>query len=111
MGGATVLGLPGNPVSSYVCGVLFLVPLLAAAQGLPFKRTRLSTAKLAADLPRNGPREHYMRAKTHPDGTVEAAKTQDSSLMRLLAHSDVLIQRPPHDPARSAGEWVAILEL
>ena len=111
LGDATLLGLPGNPVSAFVCGVLFLRPLLWAAQGLPLTPPKRTTARLGADLGPNGPREHYMRASLTEDGGVIAADSQDSSLMSVLAHSDALIVRPPRDPAREAGDRVEIVKL
>ncbi len=107
---AAMVGLPGNPVSSMVCGEIFILPMIDRFLGLPAgprPRTRLP---LAADLPENGPREHYMRAKTTPDG-VSAFPRQDSSLLTILADADVLIVRPPHDPVRVAGEHVDVIKI
>ena len=61
LNGTPMVGLPGNPVSAMVCGTVFLHPLLFAMQGLGQAPAPRQTLPLAADLPANGPREHYMR--------------------------------------------------
>ena len=112
-----VLGLPGNPVSSMITTRIFLVPLLQALLG----RKGIGAADagrqahLAVDLGPNGPREHYMRAvsRTGPDGTltVTPVRSQDSSLLSLLAEADMLVVRPPNDPPRKTGDTVTVLPL
>lgn len=108
--GCRVLGLPGNPVSAMVTGLIFLKPLIAALLGETVPDRHL-TAPLATALPANGPRQAYMRAQIAADGTVEAFPSQDSSLITRLAAADCLIVRPPHAPAATAGETVPILPL
>lgn len=108
--GAAMLGLPGNPVSSLVCGHVFLLPMLRAMQGLPAEPAPRRKAPLTAALGANGPREHYMRARVSEAG-VTAFDRQDSSLMGILAAADALIVRPPRDPARAAGTLVDILPV
>ena len=110
--GRHVLGLPGNPVSAMVCAELFAAPILAALEGAaPAGMTR--RARLAAALPANGPREHFLRAILRHDdqgGLVAAAATdQDSALVSVLAGADGLIRRLPGAPAAAAGETVEIL--
>jgi molybdopterin molybdotransferase len=65
---------------------------------------------LTVDLPRNGPRQHYMRAVRSADG-VAPMDRQDSSLLSILAKADALIVRPPDDPARRVGDPVDVLPL
>lgn len=110
MGRSMMLGLPGNPVSSIVCGHVFMLPVLAALQGLPPAPARNETATLGVKLPKNGPREHYMRAKRTPGGIVPFDR-QDSSLLTLMAEADVLMVRPPKAPAAKPGDPVDILPL
>jgi len=112
--GRRVLGLPGNPASALVCAELFLRPLLAAMQGadpgLP-----MVAARAGAPFPKNGPREHWMRARivAGPDGTLsaEAFADQDSSLVSVFAIADALVRRPADAPALAAGEPVEALLL
>jgi molybdopterin molybdotransferase len=109
-GRMTMIGLPGNPVSAIVCGMIFVLPAVRAMLGLgrgPVPRRR---AALAAPLEANGPREHYMRAVLGEDG-LRAMESQDSSLLGILARSNALIVRPVDDPARAAGEVVEYLPL
>ncbi len=110
--GRPVLGLPGNPASALVCAELFLAPILARLQG-GAPDDRFETAVLAAPLPANGPRDHYIRAhvKAGPDGArrVTPFADQDSSLVTVMAAANALIRRPPFAPAADIGEGVAIL--
>jgi molybdopterin molybdotransferase len=114
-GATRVLGLPGNPVSSYVCAQLFLLPLLAALQGRIFMQDH-RTAILARPMPANGPRQHYARARItgiSPSGLPMADiwADQDSSLLVPLAGADCLIVQPANAAASMAGEACAIIML
>src|SRR6056297_3877586 len=110
MGDAVLLGLPGNPVSAMVCGHIFLLPMLRALQGLGKAAAPRLTARLAEPLGKNGPREHYMRA--HVDGgEITAATRQDSALLSVLSRANALLVRPPHDPARAAGDKVEFVPI
>lgn len=109
------LGLPGNPVSSLVCAVVFLGPILDALLGLERRDTAAPTAKLGADLGDNDRRQDYLRATLGraEDGDLIATPfaKQDSSMLSRLAWADCLIVRPPHAPAARAGERVEIIPL
>ncbi|MFV2052608.1 gephyrin-like molybdotransferase Glp [Aliiroseovarius sp. YM-037] len=108
--GIPMIGLPGNPVSSMVCGQIFILPALAVMTGHDPAPLPRSTAKLAAPLPPNGPREHYMRARLQ-GGTVEPFGKQDSALLTVLASANVLVVRAPNDPAREVGSAVDIIPI
>lgn len=109
--GAILLGLPGNPVSAMVCGTVFMLPLLRAMLGLPPAPAPRRSAALAAPLPPNGPREHYLRGRVRPDGAVEPFDKQDSSLLSVLAEADCLVVQPPGDPGRDPGEAVDVVHF
>lgn len=115
IGGTPMLGLPGNPVSTLVCGMLFLAPVLSRLQGLSDPGPRLETALLGADLGENDRRQDYLRARLEfaPDGTRRALPfpRQDSSMLATLAHADCLIVRAPHAPPAAAGSQVDIVPL
>lgn len=107
--GTMLLGLPGNPVSAMVCGAIFLLPLIRAMLGLPAQPAPRLRVPLAAPLPPNGPREHYLRGRREPDGRVRAFERQDSSLLSVLAESDCLVVQAPSAPALQAGNDVEIV--
>ncbi|MEO1153713.1 MAG: gephyrin-like molybdotransferase Glp [Pseudomonadota bacterium] len=108
--GAAMIGLPGNPVSTLVCGTVFIVPLLRAMLGFEPGPAPRRTVQLARDIPENGPREHYMRARLTPDG-IAPFDRQDSSLLSVIADANALLIRPVRDPARRAGDTVDYLPL
>lgn len=111
MGNAALVGLPGNPVSALICTRIFLLPLIDAMLRLPAAQEQITQRPLAVPLTKNGPREHYMRAKLQEDGRVVAHGRQDSSLLSVLAWADTLVIRPPHDSPREAGEPVNCIPL
>ena len=111
--GRRLLGLPGNPASAMVCAELFLKPIIAAYQGAEPGPGMLQ-AKLAAAMPANGPREHWMRAKLSFEGGEVVARPyrdQDSSLVSVFSVADALLKRPANAPASAAGEVVEVLPL
>lgn len=113
LGPLSVVGLPGNPVSSYVCAKLFVEPLIDALLGRP-PGPAFERATLGADLAANDAREDYLRATLAPsDGlpVATAARVQDSSMQAVLAGADALIRRAAHAPAARAGEVVDIIRL
>ena len=110
IGASILLGLPGNPVSSIVCGRIFMQPMLDVMRGLPASAPATRSAQLANDIPPNGAREHYMRARDTA-GQVTVAERQDSGLLSVLSRANALVVRPPNDPARSIGDTVQILDL
>src|SRR5215475_2441766 len=115
LGRMHVLGLPGNPVSAYVCGVLFLVPLIRRLAGRSDVAPSPETARLGCDLPANDERADYLRATlaVGPDGVPIAtpAPVQDSSMLMLLARADCLLVREPHAPPAKAGKRCSIIRL
>jgi molybdopterin molybdotransferase len=115
LGAMRVIGLPGNPVSSYVCGFLFLVPLIRALSGRSDIHHRPEAARLGRDLAANDVREDYLRARleARADGTLVAnpVNHQDSSLLANLSFAQALVIRPPFAPAATAGSPCTILRL
>jgi molybdopterin molybdotransferase len=115
LGQMRVIGLPGNPVSSYVCGFLFLVPLIRALSGRAAIHHVSATALLGRDVAANDQREDYLRARleTRADDVLIATPVthQDSSLLGNLAAARALVIRPPLAPAAPAGAPCEILRL
>jgi molybdopterin molybdotransferase len=113
-GAMRVIGLPGNPVSSYVCGFLFMVPLLRALAGRTDIQHAQEPALLGRDLPANDHREDYLRTRlARRDGALVATPVlkQDSSLLGNLAVAEGLLVRPPHAEAAKAGDPCTIIRL
>jgi molybdopterin molybdotransferase len=115
LGEMHVLGLPGNPVSAYVCAVLFLVPLIRRLAGRGDVEPALETAVLGCNLPANDERADYLRATLAPSSNGASVATpaplQDSSMLRPLAQADCLLVREPHAPAAEAGSPCRVLRL
>jgi molybdopterin molybdotransferase len=114
LGSMQVLGMPGNPVSSYVCSFLFLVPLLRRLSGRTDIERIVEHARLGRALPANDEREDYLRATLdrNADGLIATpVAVQDSSLMAPLALADCLVIREPHAPAAPAGQLCPILRF
>ena len=110
LNGTPMVGLPGNPVSSMVCGHVFLRPMLRAMQGLETRPLSRSVARLSAPVDANGPREHYMRARVDDD-LIAPEERQDSSLLTILSSANALIVRAPNAPALDAGDAVSFIEF
>jgi molybdopterin molybdotransferase len=115
LGPIHVLGLPGNPVSAFVCAYLFLVPLLRTLSGRADVALPSEHALLGSDLPENDERADYLRARLSRSSRGALVATpfpqQDSSMTRVLAEADCLVLREPHAPRAPAGSPCVILKL
>jgi molybdopterin molybdotransferase len=115
LGAIRVIGVPGNPVSSYVCTLLFVVPLIRALSGRKSIHHSRQAAVLGRDLDANDAREDYLRAtlEERADGTLVATpiSRQDSSLLAYLSRARALVIRPPFAPPAKAGSPCEILRL
>lgn len=109
-GAQVILGLPGNPVSSFVTAFLFALPLVRAAQGDPDPLPRAVDCLAGEDLPAVGPRREFLRAVLD-GGAVRLAGSQDSSALSALADADCLIDRPARAPALAHGSPVRAYKL
>jgi molybdopterin molybdotransferase len=115
IGATPVLGLPGNPVSAYVCALLFLLPALWRLAGLNDAALNPEPARLGAPVRANDHREDHLRATVSRNVAGHLVATpnarQDSAMLRILAGAQALILRPPFAAAAEAGEPVEILRL
>jgi molybdopterin molybdotransferase len=115
LGPVHVLGLPGNPVSAFVCAVLFLSPLIRKLSGRRDIGPLTEPACLGSALGANDERADYMRAtlRREEDGSLVATpfSEQDSSMMQVLARADCLLIREPYAPAKPAGAPCRIVKL
>ena len=107
---SVVLGLPGNPVSSFVTGFLFMAPAIRKLAGACRCLTRPIPMPLATALPPGGRRREFLRASWTDDG-VSPAAVQDSSALRPLAEAQVLIDRPANAVASEPGAFVPCYPL
>ncbi len=110
-----LLGLPGNPVSALLCGMLFLRPAIDAMLGIAPETEVPESARLGCDLAANDERQDYLRARLSRGDGDELVATpfdkQDSSMLSTLTSADCLVVRPPSAPAARRGERVQILRL
>lgn len=114
LGAMQVLGVPGNPVSAFVCGFLFMVPLIRRLAGRGDTTLKSEPALLGSDLPENDERADYLRAtlKGGPEWpTATPFSVQDSSMMAPLAKADCLVIREPFSPPAKAGSRCVIVRL
>ena len=114
-GETLMIGLPGNPVSTVVCAIIFVLPALAGLLGADDVALRPKKAVLGSPLPENDRRQDYLRATATYDAdgnrVVTAFDRQDSSMMAPLTHADCLIVRLPHAPAAHTGQAVEVLDI
>lgn len=109
-GSQVILGLPGNPVSSFVTAFLFALPLVRASMGDPDPLPRSVMLSAGEDLPAIGKRREFLRAVS--DGrSVRLAGSQDSSALTALAAANCLIDRPAGATAVAAGDHVPVFYL
>lgn len=109
LGAARFIGLPGNPVSAFICAQLFAVPLLLALQGHE-ARPRAMEASVTEALAGNNQRRDHLRAVL-TGREVTPLPTQDSAQLAVLAKANALIIREPHAAAAEAGSIVPVLPL
>ncbi|WP_273689238.1 molybdopterin molybdotransferase MoeA [Ketogulonicigenium vulgare] len=105
LGHQVFIGLPGNPVSAQICTLLFILPLLDVLRGLPGAAPKTARVRLAADLPANGKRQHYMRVTLTDEGALPV-RSQESNLQSLMALADGVIIRPIGAGPAKCGEMV-----
>ena len=110
-----LIGLPGNPVSSLVCAIMFLAPALRKMLGMDNLLPETGTARLGVDLPENDEREDYLRASLSRDDHGNLVATpygkQDSSMFATIARADVLVIRKPFAEAAKTGATVQFILL
>jgi molybdopterin molybdotransferase len=111
----TILGLPGNPVSSFVCAKLFLAPMIRAMLGDPSAaEDQTWPGALGTDLPENDHRMDFLRATIdhRSDRTVVLPLTkQDSSMISTMTKAQSLLIREPHAPPAREGDACRYLLL
>ncbi|MDP9174714.1 MAG: molybdopterin molybdotransferase MoeA [Planctomycetota bacterium] len=108
-GGKYVFGLPGNPVSAFVCCARFVTRLLDRMEGGTGQPTIFS-AILEASLPANGPREFYLPAIFNGRSVMPLAWIGSADVF-TLARANALIIRPENQNAQATGEAIDLLMI
>lgn len=110
MGGAIMLGLPGNPVSAFATAHLFLLPLVRRMMGAPDPLPRRRQVPSAIPLPAGASRAEYRRVIVN-DGRLTDLLDRDSGALRPLSLANALLERPVDAPSVTAGEMVTVMML
>jgi molybdopterin molybdotransferase len=108
VGQAAFIGLPGNPVSSFVTFLIFVRPYLLKTQGLTEVGPRAVAARADFDWPRPDARREFLRVKWNPQGGLDLYPTQDSAVLTSTAWADGLVDNPAHYAIRK-GDSVRFL--
>lgn len=124
LGDTPVLGLPGNPASALVCGILFIRPAIDIMLGVSPSHCSLpqrfkcgchtTTAHLMGDLPPTDERKTFVRARLvmkHGEVWAEPYPVLDYPMLSVLAKADALIVLPPHSGPVQEGDRVEIIPL
>ena len=94
VGEAAFIGLPGNPVSSFITFLVFVRPFLLRTQGMDEVAVRALELQADFDWPRPDARREFLRAKRNPRGGLDLYPTQDSAVLTSTAWADGLVDNP-----------------
>jgi molybdopterin molybdotransferase len=109
-GSSLFVGLPGNPVSSFVTFLVAVAPLLRAMQGLDAALPTPVPVRADFDWPRPDKRREFLRVRRNADGGVDLFPNQSSGVLTSAAWADGLVDNPPARPI-ARGDMVAWLPL
>ncbi len=116
VGKSVVFGLPGNPVSAFVCTVRLAARVLARLSGGAVA-DRWQCARLSVAVKAHGSREFYQPVRLEWSGSADAipmvlpVNYRGSSDIFTIANSDGLLVRPADDSALTAGSLVRVLAI
>jgi molybdopterin molybdotransferase len=105
---AAFLGLPGNPVSSFVTFLIFVRPFILRTQGIAEAAPRAIDARADFDWPEPDARREFLRVKWNAQGGLDLYPTQDSAVLTSTAWADGLVDNPAGAAIRK-GERVRFL--
>jgi molybdopterin molybdotransferase len=108
VGRSAFIGLPGNPVSSFVTFLLFVRPFLLRTQGIAEVRPRAVAARADFDWPDPDARREFLRVKWNARGGLDLYPTQDSAVLMSTAWADGLVDNPPNHAIRP-GDTVSFM--
>jgi molybdopterin molybdotransferase len=102
------IGLPGNPVSSFVTFLLFGRPFVLRRQGVLGDPVRALSLAADFDLPRGDRRREFLRARMNDRGALELFPNQNSAILNSAVWADGLIDNPAGQSIRR-GDVVRFL--
>ena len=102
------IGLPGNPVSSFVTFLIFVRPFLLKTQGVSHTQPRVIAARADFEWPEPDARREFLRVKWNAQGGLDLYPTQDSAVLTSTAWADGLVDNPAGQAIRK-GEMVRLL--
>ncbi len=108
VGKADFIGLPGNPVSSFVTFLIFVRPFLLKTQGVTDVRAHAISVRADFDWPEPDPRREFLRVKWNALGGLDLYPTQDSAVLMSTAWADGLVDNPAGHRIR-AGDVVKFM--
>jgi molybdopterin molybdotransferase len=108
IGNSFFIGLPGNPVSSFVTFLVFVRPFLLKTQGLSETRPRSISVRADFDWPEPDSRREFLRVKWNDQGGLDLYPTQDSAVLTSTAWADGLVDNPAKHAIRK-GDMVTFL--
>jgi molybdopterin molybdotransferase len=91
---AALIGLPGNPVSSFVTFLLFARPFLLKTQGITDIAPHAVSARADFDWPKADSRREFLRAKWNASGGLDLYPSQDSAVLTSTVWADGLVDNP-----------------
>jgi molybdopterin molybdotransferase len=106
-----VFGLPGNPVSSLVSSVLFVLPALRALQGERDPEPRYRRGRLAGTVKPDPRRDELVRARLKPNGDLDPLSGQESHMIVRASEANALIYVPTGTDELPAGSEVRYLAV
>ena len=95
VGKAAFIGLPGNPVSSFVTFVMLVRPFILRAQGANRTAPRALMMRAGFDWTRPDARREFLRARIDAEGGLELFPNQSSAVLTSTAWADGLVDNPP----------------
>jgi molybdopterin molybdotransferase len=105
---AAFIGLPGNPVSSFVTFLIFVRPFLLRTRGMTDVTAQAMMARADFDWPEADPRREFLRVKWNADGGLDLYSSQDSAVMTSTSWADGLLDNPAGSTIRR-GDLVRFL--
>jgi molybdopterin molybdotransferase len=102
---AYFMGLPGNPVSSFVTYQLLVRPFLLALQGVSSSQSEPLQMRADFDLPKPDKRREFLRVKRNSQGGLDLFPNQSSGVLTSVVWGDGVVDNPGSNPIQS-GDWV-----